>query len=1705
MRFVLLTAALAASAMLASCGGSSDSSPPAETADNDSTNGFVRNFENQRESARAIAKPLQARWSAVTTLSIVPAAASALPNGKVVLWAAEQRFGFATNSTSTYTTIFDPATNSATEQLVSNTGHGMFCSGTSNLPDGRLMVTGGSAASATSIFDPVANTWKAAAKLNISRAYNSNTVLGDGSVLTLGGSWNGGIGNKDGEIWTEAGGWRKLTGVPIGAFETKNTVNSWALDSHLWLLPAGNGKVFHAGPGKTMHWISTQGNGAVTDAGLRSDDEFSILGNTVMFDTGKILKVGGAVSNEGAPSNKLSYVIDLNSGVSVRKVNSMAYARAFHNSIVLPTGQVVVLGGQTVAQGFSDSNSVLVPEMFDPVTETFTSLPPMSVPRNYHSVALLLPDGRVLSSGGGLCGTGCAANHGDLQILSPNYLFKPDGTPATRPVINSAPTYAPYGSNITVNTDSAVTSFSLVRVSSTTHTVNNDQRRLALTFSSTGANSYSVDVPSNPGWAVPGVYMLFAMNADGTPSIAKMVTVGNNGVPVLTPPDTQTAVVNTAASLAVTAAPNGGAAVTYSATGLPAGLSINAATGQITGTPTMEGISQVTVTAANGVGKVSSQFAWNIGKAASGGVGPVFGVAAGTVFTDVVAANQNLTGVAGRGGWWLDAIQGLGTPANLAYHGGTGGNAYSGTWPADEYLVRIFGSYGETAVSKISFATNTGRIVGPFGLAQGQTSNVAFDYTVPTGTKVVGFTGRVGGYLSALGLVYAPVQSAPVANRAPTIATPTPPTAYAGLLTSFGVSASDPDDDALTYAATGLPTGMAINTTTGTIAGTPGAAGTYSVKVTATDSKAASASLGFQWTVLNALPVIQPIVAPTVVNGSSASYTVNAGAGSFQYAWDFGDGTAVTAYSSSNSVSHTYANAGVYNVTVMVGAADGPVTVRQFIQAVGTGASVTNNAMSSSNIAIEKRSGASDRLWVANLDTDTVSVFDTANNSRVAEISVGAQPRTLAINAGVVVVANKGGASLSVISPATLAVTRTVALPRASQPYGVLVGSDGSSYVALEATGQVLKFSNTWALTASTPMQGARHLAMSPDGARLLVTRFVTPSQPGEGTAVVQTSLNGAKVGGIVAELSAATLASTRQFVLQYSAKVDSTVQGRGVPNYLGAPAISPDGKTAWVPSKQDNIQRGVLRDGNPLDFQNTVRSISSRLDLTSNVEDYAARVDHDNSGLASAAVYHPNGVYLFVAQQTSREVAVIDAAGKREILRLQAGRAPEGLSVSSDGKRLYVHNFMDRTVGVYDLSRLLQYGETNVPLTASLGTIGVEKLSATVLQGKQFFYDAKDVRLARDSYLSCASCHNDGGHDGRTWDFTGFGEGLRNTISLRGRAGLQGNKHWTGNFDEIQDFEGQIRSFAQGTGLMGNAMFTSGTRSQPLGDKKVGQSVELDALAAYVASLNTFSPSPWRTSTGALTTSAQTGKTVFTAKCASCHSGADFTNSATGLLRNVGTIKASSGKRLGATLTGLDTPTLRDVWATAPYLHDGSAASIEAAISAHTNMTLTAAELASVGAYAAQIGSEELVPTVFGISPVFGSTTQGTAFTDPIAPDQVLTGLVVRGGWWLDSIQGLATPSNLPVRGGNGGQLYSATLAPGEYLVRMYGKAGNNAIAQLRFVSNTGRVFGPYGSAVGQATYTSFDYTVPAGNRILGFSGRSGTYLHAIGVLYGP
>ena len=248
-----------------------------------------------------------------------------------------------------------------------------------------------------------------------------------------------------------------------------------------------------------------------------------------MYDAvaGKILTVGGSPDYQDAYATSNAHIITLGAPgdvPTVTTIGNMAYARAFANGVVLPDGTVLITGGQTYAEPFSDANSILIPELFDPGTNTFTQLAPMSVPRNYHSVGILLPDATVGNGGGGLCGN-CATNHFDMEIFTPPYLYDGSGALAARPAISSVSTGSiAVGASFTVTTGGGVDSFSIIRLTSTTHTVNTDQRRIPLTPSATAGTTYTLTIPADPGVAVPGVWYLFAL-AGGVPSVASYLTI----------------------------------------------------------------------------------------------------------------------------------------------------------------------------------------------------------------------------------------------------------------------------------------------------------------------------------------------------------------------------------------------------------------------------------------------------------------------------------------------------------------------------------------------------------------------------------------------------------------------------------------------------------------------------------------------------------------------------------------------------------------------------------------------------------------------------------------------------------------------------------------------------------------------------------------------------------------------------------------------------------------------------------------------------------------------------------------------------------------------------------------------------------------------------------------------------------------------------
>ena len=477
----------------------------------------------------------EGEWSPTIDFPLVPVSmALEHDSGNVLVWSsyAASTFGGG-NGGNTLTATYNPATGIVSQRNVQNTDHDMFCEGLSMDSTGRIIAAGGNNAPKTSLYSPKYDVWVAQAELNIPRGYQAQATLSNGLAFTIGGSWSGGdTVAKNGELYNPfVDSWTELAGCPVAPMLTADLQGVYRADNHGWLFGWKDGSVFQAGPSKAMNWYTTAGQGSTTPAGPRNEDGDAMAGDAIMYDAaaGKILTVGGATSYQGVNSTANAHVITLNSPntqVHVDTINPMWFQRIFANAAVLPNGNVFITGGQIYGQPFSDDTAQLIPEMWDPVTTRFTKLASQTVPRNYHSTAILMPDATIISGGGGLCGA-CATNHYDAQIYSPAYLFNADGSRATRPVIINAPAQAAITtprSTLTATTDSPVTAWSMIRLGSTTHTVNTDQRRIPL-FGTNQGNTWTLALPTDPGIMIPGYYMLFAMNAQGTPSIAKFVWV----------------------------------------------------------------------------------------------------------------------------------------------------------------------------------------------------------------------------------------------------------------------------------------------------------------------------------------------------------------------------------------------------------------------------------------------------------------------------------------------------------------------------------------------------------------------------------------------------------------------------------------------------------------------------------------------------------------------------------------------------------------------------------------------------------------------------------------------------------------------------------------------------------------------------------------------------------------------------------------------------------------------------------------------------------------------------------------------------------------------------------------------------------------------------------------------------------------------------
>jgi Galactose oxidase-like, Early set domain/Bacterial Ig-like domain len=453
------------------------------------------------------------QWGPVVSWPVVGVHVALLENGKVLAYDS-----IGDNATETYAiqdrtraTVWDPATGAQTPVDVT-TGFNVFCSGLAHLMDGRVFLAGGTkdpqfdGLVQTHIFDSATNTWSLGPNMAAGRWYPSVTPLANGETLITEG------GPDMPEVRRIDSGLRAL--------------NTASLDLPLypWLDVGPDGRAFYSGPDPTMRSLNTVGGGSWQTFGQR-DSLYRDYGSHALYDVGKILVAGGG------PSSTNASVIDVNGGTpQVSATAPMAYGRRQHNLTVLADGTVIATGGNSSGAGLVDLNNGVYPaELWNPATGTWRTLAAMRVTRQYHSTALLLPDARVLSAGGGICGTCDAVGYlaKNAEVFSPPYLFKKSGGLAPRPQISSAPGQVTYNAPFAISTPNAtsIRKVALVRVGAVTHSVNMEQRYVPLSFTA-GTGTLNATAPANPNVAPPGVYMLFVVDANGVPSVARMVRVG---------------------------------------------------------------------------------------------------------------------------------------------------------------------------------------------------------------------------------------------------------------------------------------------------------------------------------------------------------------------------------------------------------------------------------------------------------------------------------------------------------------------------------------------------------------------------------------------------------------------------------------------------------------------------------------------------------------------------------------------------------------------------------------------------------------------------------------------------------------------------------------------------------------------------------------------------------------------------------------------------------------------------------------------------------------------------------------------------------------------------------------------------------------------------------------------------------------------------
>ncbi len=456
---------------------------------------------------------------------IIPLHMALLPDGRVLNFGTDQT---GAQGAQMIYDVWDPKIGNVpgAHTILSNTtGTDIFCAGVSLLDgSGNVLITGGDltisgernfAQNKVNIFNPAQNTLTPSQSMNYARWYASITTLPNGEKLLLGGDNNKNDpitgGERTPEVRNPTLGWRKLPGISI--------------DPNQWYYPRGfvgaDGAVYVVQEDGTILRLTTDGvMGTMQDTGLQVGTG-AFYYPSVMFTNAN----GNPFSVLTVRAGLVVKAVDIsNSPPVLTSVSSPTYDRRWGNATLLADGTILYSGGSGVVNQLT--NVAYQAELYNPATGTWTLDATAAIPRLYHSATLLLPDGSVLTGGGGAPGP---INELNAEIYFPPYLYLPDGSgnPAPRPQIFSAPSTAlQLGQNflMTVGANDQIGKVNLIRVGANTHAFNSEERLISLPFTQSGTQ-ITATLNASPNLAPPGYYMLFVLNSSGVPAIAKIVSV----------------------------------------------------------------------------------------------------------------------------------------------------------------------------------------------------------------------------------------------------------------------------------------------------------------------------------------------------------------------------------------------------------------------------------------------------------------------------------------------------------------------------------------------------------------------------------------------------------------------------------------------------------------------------------------------------------------------------------------------------------------------------------------------------------------------------------------------------------------------------------------------------------------------------------------------------------------------------------------------------------------------------------------------------------------------------------------------------------------------------------------------------------------------------------------------------------------------------